>query len=49
MSPKERKELESVGEQFRVRPEGKKKGGAVSASRRADGIARRGKTKGRMV
>jgi hypothetical protein len=26
-----------------------KKGGAVSASRRADGIAQRGKTKGRMV
>ncbi len=29
--------------------EGKKKGGAVSASRRADGIAQRGKTRGRMV
>ena len=28
---------------------GMKKGGAVSASRRADGIAQRGKTKGRMV
>jgi len=25
------------------------KGGAVSASRRADGIAKRGKTKGRMI
>ena len=28
---------------------GMKKGGAVSASRRADGIAKRGKTKGRMI
>lgn len=28
---------------------GYKKGGKVSASRRADGIAQRGKTKGRMV
>jgi hypothetical protein len=31
-------------------PEGKKKGGAISsASRRADGIAQRGKTRGTMV
>ena len=29
--------------------ESKKKGGMVSASRRGDGIAKRGKTKGRMV
>jgi hypothetical protein len=29
--------------------EGKKKGGMVSASKRADGCAQRGKTKGRMV
>jgi hypothetical protein len=29
--------------------EGKKKGGVVSASKRADGRAQRGKTKGRMV
>ena len=28
---------------------GMKKGGAVSASRRADGIAQRGKTRGKMV
>jgi hypothetical protein len=28
---------------------GKKKGGAVSASRRGDGIAQRGKTRGKMV
>ena len=28
---------------------GYKKGGSVSASKRADGIAQRGKTKGRMV
>jgi hypothetical protein len=30
-------------------PEGKKKGGMVSASSRADGIASRGKTRGKMV
>ena len=30
-------------------PEGKKKGGTVSASRRADGIAQRGKTRGKIV
>jgi hypothetical protein len=29
--------------------EGKKKGGMVSASKRADGIAQRGKTRGRVV
>lgn len=29
--------------------EGKKKGGIVSASKRADGIAQRGKTRGKMV
>jgi len=29
--------------------EGMKKGGSVSASKRADGIAKKGKTKGRMV
>lgn len=29
--------------------DGKKAGGVVSASKRADGIAQRGKTKGRMV
>jgi len=45
LSPKERAELENVGKQFEV----KKKGGVVSASRRADGIAARGKTRGRMV
>ena len=28
---------------------GKKKGGAVSASRRGDGVAQRGKTRGKMV
>ena len=31
-----------------VEPTEKKKGGTVSASRRADGIAQRGKTKGKM-
>ena len=29
--------------------EGKKKGGAISASKRADGIAKRGKTRGTIV
>lgn len=32
-----------------VEPTEKKKGGVVSASKRADGIAARGKTRGRMV
>jgi hypothetical protein len=49
MSPKERAEMEKVGEQFRINPEGKKKGGVVRASVRADGIASRGKTRGRMI
>ena len=49
MSAKERAELENIGEQFRVRPENKKKGGVVSASRRADGIAKRGKTRGKVI
>ena len=43
-------ELENVGEQFRVKTDGKKKGGMIrSASKRADGIASRGKTRGRIV
>lgn len=44
MDPKARAELENIGEQFR-----KKKGGAVSASKRADGIAQRGKTRGKVL
>jgi len=35
--------------QMGVAPVGMKKGGAASASRRADGIAQRGKTRGKMV
>jgi hypothetical protein len=37
------------GERYYSVPEGKKKGGVVSASKRADGIAQRGKTRGRML
>lgn len=37
-------EFANPGEQFR-----KKKGGVVSASKRADGIAKRGKTRGRVL
>ena len=37
-------EFANPGEQFR-----KKKGGTVSASKRADGIAQRGKTRGKVV
>lgn len=36
-------------EKLRAHLEGKKKGGVVSASKRADGIAARGKTRGRLV
>jgi hypothetical protein len=36
------------GERYYSVPEGKKKGGVVSASKRADGIAQRGKTRGRV-
>ncbi len=37
------------GERYYSVPAGKKKGGIVSASKRADGIADRGKTRGRLV
>ena len=46
--PKERAGLENPGEQFRVKSEGMKKGGKVTASQRADGIAAKGKTRGKM-
>ena len=49
LTPQEVVEAEKSGEQFRIKPGGMKTGGAVSASKRADGIARKGKTKGRMV
>ena len=42
MSPIERRALEKVHGKL-------KKGGAVSASKRADGIAKRGKTRGRVL
>jgi hypothetical protein len=46
--PKERAALENPGEQFRVNSDGMKKGGKVTASQRADGIATKGKTRGKM-
>ena len=49
LTPKERAEMEKVGEQFKIKPGSMKTGGAVSASKRADGIAQKGKTKGRMI
>jgi hypothetical protein len=36
-------------DEYKKTPEKKAKGGVVSASKRADGCARKGKTKGRMV
>lgn len=37
------------GDRYYSVPVGKKKGGIVSASRRADGVAARGKTRGRLI
>lgn len=49
-SPKEEPPKEEKKEEVKPEPEKKRSGGVVkSASRRADGIAQRGKTKGRMV
>ena len=46
MTPEEREVLlGNPGKQF----EAKKKGGVVSASKRADGIAKRGKTRGKVL
>lgn len=45
LPPQEREMLENVGKQFDT----KKKGGMVSASKRADGIAQRGKTRGKVL
>lgn len=42
-------EEESGGSNTKATPVNYKKGGSVSASKRADGCAMRGKTKGRMV
>ena len=48
--PKEEPPKEEKKEEVKPEPEKKRSGGVVkSASRRADGIAQRGKTKGRMV
>lgn len=46
---RERKMRKRQGEAYDASLTTMKKGGAVSASRRADGIAQRGKTKGRMI
>ena len=40
---------ETDEEKRKRQPQGMKKGGSVSASKRADGCAVKGKTKGRMV
>ena len=48
--PKEEKPKEEKKEEPKSEPEKKRSGGVVgSASKRADGIAQRGKTKGRIV
>ena len=48
--PKEEKPKEEKKEEPKPEPEKKRSGGTVgSASKRADGCAQRGKTKGRMV
>ena len=48
--PKEEKPKEEKKEEPKSEPEKKRSGGVVgSASKRADGIAQRGKTRGRMV
>jgi hypothetical protein len=48
--PKEEAPKEEKKEEPKSEPEKKRSGGVVgSASKRADGIAQRGKTKGRMV
>ena len=40
---------EEEAEALEKRAEGKKKGGKISASKRADGIAQRGRTRGKMI
>lgn len=42
-------EMQDAKDRAKIKAMGFKKGGAVSASRRADGIAQRGKTRGKMV
>ena len=46
---KERQKISELADQYKRESRGMKKGGVVSASKRADGIAQRGKTKGKMV
>lgn len=48
-SPRVRKAMREAGAEERREARGMKSGGAVSASKRADGIAQRGKTRGKMV
>jgi len=42
-------EIIKRGDRYYSVPKGNKKGGLISASKRADGIAIRGKTRGRMI
>lgn len=49
MEPEVRKAMREAAAEERREARGMKKGGKVSASTRGDGIAQRGKTKGRMV
>lgn len=44
-----RKKAEEYASELQRETRGKKAGGIVSASKRADGIAQRGKTRGKMV
>jgi len=44
----ERQKISELADQYKRETRGKKAGGTVSASRRADGIAQRGKTRGKM-
>ena len=48
-SPRIRQAMREAAAEERREARGMKKGGVVSASRRADGIAQRGKTRGRVV
>lgn len=47
--PRARKAMREAGAEERREARGMKKGGAVTAKRRGDGIAQRGRTKGRMI
>lgn len=46
---KTRKKAEEYASELQRETRGKKKGGVISASKRADGIAQRGKTRGKLI